>query len=136
MAKAELKTRKTGASVKAFIDALPDEERRADCREVARLMREVTGAKPAMWGPSIVGFGQQMLRYASGRELDWPLAAFSPRKQDLVLYCLGGYPGQQALLKRLGKHKTGKVCLYIKRLADVDEAVLKQLIEKSSKHSL
>jgi hypothetical protein len=132
---AELKTRKTRASVKAFLDALPDAERRADCRKVVRLMREVTGAKAAMWGPSIVGFGQQMLRYASGRELEWPIAAFSPRKQDLVLYCLGGYPGQQALLKRLGRHKAGKSCLYIRRLADVDQAVLKQLIEKASKPS-
>ena len=132
---AELKTQLTGASVKAFFDAVPDPERRADCRQVAKLMQQVTGAKPAMWGPSIVGFGRQTLKYASGRELDWFLAGFSPRKQDLVLYLLGGYEGQAALLKRLGKHKTGKSCLYIRRLADVDLAVLKQLIGRASKHS-
>src|SRR5262245_44439754 len=114
---AELKTQKTGASVKAFIDAVPDAERRADCRKVAKLMQEVRGAKPAMWGPGIVGFGQQTRQYASGRELDWFLAGFSPRKQDLVLYLMGGYDGKQALLKRLGRHKTGKSCLYLKRLA-------------------
>ena len=131
----ELKTQKTGASVKGFIDAMPDEERRADCRKVAKLMQEVTGAKPAMWGPSIVGFGQQTLKYASGRELDWFLAGFSPRKQDLVLYLLGGYAGQADLLRKLGKHKTGKSCLYIRRLGDVDEAVLKQLIRRASRHS-
>ena len=132
---AELKTKLTGASVSGFIERLPDEARRADCRELVKLMRKVTRSKPAMWGPSIVGFGRQTLHYASGRDLDWFLAGFSPRKQDLVLYLLGGYAGQSTLLRRLGKHKIGKSCLYIKRLEDVDLKVLERLIERASKHS-
>jgi len=91
-------------------------------------MRELSGAEPRLWGSAIVGFGTQPLRYASGRELEWPLIAFSPRKQDLTLYLSGGPPLRAALLAKLGKHKTGKVCLYIKRLADVDLGVLRALI--------
>ena len=132
---AALKTQLTGESVDAFLERLPDQARRDDCRRLVKLMQKVTGAKPAMWGPSIVGFGRQTLHYASGRELDWFLAGFSPRKQDLVLYLLGGYEGQAALLKKLGRHKTGKSCLYLKRLADVDLEVLGRLIERAAKHS-
>jgi len=131
---AELKTQKTGASVQAFVDGIADEERRSDCGKLVKLMRQVTGAKPAMWGPSIVGFGDRVLNYASGRELAWFVAGFSPRKQDLTFY-LTGCREQTALLKKLGKHKLGGGCLYVRRLADVDQAVLKQLIERASKHS-
>jgi hypothetical protein len=132
---AELKTKLTGESVDGFLERLPDGARRADCRKLVKLMRKATRSKPAMWGPSIVGFGRQTLHYPSGRDLDWFLAGFSPRKQDLVLYLLGGYEGQGALLKKLGKHKIGKSCLYVKRLEDVDLTVLGRLIERPSKHS-
>ena len=127
----EPKTRPTGASVAAFIDAVPDERRRADCREVGLMMQTATGAPPEMWGPSIVGFGRWRLRYANGREDDWPLIGFSPRKADLVLYLMPGFEQRGDLLARLGRHKTGKVCLYLKRLSDVDPVVLRELVDAS-----
>ena len=129
---AELKTRPTDASVEAFLDAVEDDARRADCLAVAKIMKRVTKAKPKMWGPSIVGFGSQRLRYASGRELDWPRAAFSPRKKDLTLYITPEFPRRAALMKKLGLHKCGKSCLYIRSLADVDLAVLEDLIRASA----
>lgn len=132
---AELKTRVTTASVAAFLGAIEDDERRADCKKVAALMKKVTGAPPRMWGTSIVGFGTYHYRYASGQEADWPLAAFSPRKGDLTLYILPGFTGYGGLMKKLGKYKTGKVCLYLKRLADVDLKVLEQLIRGSVRHT-
>jgi hypothetical protein len=127
---AEPKTRETKASVATFLGTIADAERRKDCRTVAAMMRRATGCAPKMWGTAIVGFGRQPLKYASGRELDWPRVAFSPRKGDLTLYV--GPPEEKAdLLKRLGKHKSSKACLYIKRLADVDQKVLEAVIRRA-----
>jgi hypothetical protein len=128
---AELKTQPTKSSVTDFINTVSDEERRKDCKAVIKIMKEVTGAKPEMWGASIVGFGRHRYKYASGREGDWPVAAFSPRKDDLTLYFMPGFQDYEDLMSRLGKYKTGKSCLYLKRLADVDANVLRKLIEKS-----
>lgn len=124
------KTRKTKASVTVFLDAIPDAARRADCKAVAAMMRKVSRAAPKMWGPGIVGFGSWRLKYASGKELDWPALAFASRKTDLTIY-LDPDQDQADLLARLGKHKMGKCCLYIKRLADVDRSVLEALIRKN-----
>ena len=131
MAKAQLKTQKTEASVDDFIEAIADESQREDARAVIKLMRQASQAGPKMWGPSIVGFGSRTLKYESGRELDWMIIGFSPRKGNTVLYLPGGSPRHEALLGKLGKHKTGKGCLYIKHLADVDSKVLKELITQS-----
>jgi hypothetical protein len=131
---AELKTKKTAASVKDFLNRVPEERKRKDSFALLKLMQEITAAKPAMWGPSIVGFGSYHYKYASGREADWPLAGFSPRKQNLTLYITAGFDGYGELLGKLGKHKTGKVCLYINRLEDVDLATLKELVRRSVEH--
>jgi hypothetical protein len=128
---AELKTRPGGDDVKAFLDAVPDEQRRADAKVVCDLMAEVTGEPPVMWGESIVGFGSRHLRYESGRELDWMVIGFSPRKASLTLYLMEGYDGYGEQLGRLGKFTTGKSCLYIKRLSDVDFGVLRELVTSS-----
>ena len=128
IAVAELKTQANDASVPAFLARVPDPARRADCERLVALMREISGAEPRLWGSSIIGFGVHRLRYESGRELDWPPIAFSPRKQDLTLYLSGGLQGREAMLAKLGKHKTGKGCLYLRRLADVDLSVLGRLI--------
>lgn len=128
--RAELKTRPTKASVAGFLDG-QDPARRADCKAIDAMFRRVTGEKPAMWGASIVGYGSQPLTYASGRSLDWPLIAFSPRKQALTLYVMGGLQRRPDLVKQLGPCSTGKGCLYIKRLADVDQDVLEQLVRAS-----
>ena len=125
---AELKTRKTAVSVSSFLDAIPDETRRKECKAVAKLMKDATGARPRMWGPAIVGFGDMRCKYESGREVDWFLTGFSPRKDNLTLYLMPGLDAHGALLKKLGRHSTGKSCLYIKRLEDVDPVVLKRLI--------
>ena len=130
---AELKTKPTGASVEAFFDAISDEQRRDDCRAIARMMRKATKAEPRMWGASIVGFGDWHYKYKSGREGDWFLVGFSPRKQDLTLYLMGGLMDKQPLLELLGRHKRGVGCLYLKRLADVDPKVLGKLIDESVK---
>lgn len=127
----ENKTRKTASDVMAFLDGAPDERRR-DSLAVLALMREVTGAEPAMWGDYIVGFGDQHYRYASGREGDWFVIGFSPRKQSLTLYLTYGFERHADLLQRLGKHTTGKSCLYIKRLDDVDLDALRELIARSA----
>lgn len=124
------KTRATGASVPAFLKAVPDEGRRRDCATVARLMKKVTGQGPRMWGATIVGFGSYRYR-AAGGEATWPLTGFSPRKQDLTLYVMPGFERYQPLLKKLGPHKTGKSCLYLKSLAGVDLTVLETLLERS-----
>ena len=126
-----MKTTPTGASVKAFIDAIPDERRRRECRAVMKIMKAATGASPKMWGPSIVGYGRYHYKYDSGREGDWFLAGFSPRKQDLTLYIMSGFAGQAELMKKLGRHKTGVSCLYLKTLDDVDLDVLSQLVRRS-----
>ncbi|HSA55923.1 MAG TPA: DUF1801 domain-containing protein [Gemmatimonadaceae bacterium] len=128
---AELKTKKTTRSVAAFLDAIDDESRRADCRTIVEMMRKATGAEPRMWGPSIVGFGEYHYKYASGREGDWFVAGFSPRKANLTLYIMSGFPQHEALMAKLGKYTTGKSCLYVKRLADIDLGVLARLIDAS-----
>ena len=128
---AELKTQRNAASVEKFLNAVENEQRRADCFELLKLMQKITGEKPAMWGPSIVGFGSYHYVYASGHEGDWPLVGFAPRKQDLTLYIMAGFPRFESLMQKLGKHKTGKSCLYLKRLDDVDRKVFAQVIEGS-----
>lgn len=128
---ADLKTKRTNASVSAFLHAIPDERRRNDCAHLARIMKQVTKKKPEMWGTSVVGFGRHHYKYASGREGDWFITGFSPRKDALTLYFMSGLGGQEALLGKLGKHKVGKGCLYVKSLEDVDLGVLKTLIERS-----
>ena len=133
MAKAELKTKKNKASVQDFIGAIKDEHQRKDSVAIAMMMEEITGDKPEMWGSSIVGFGHVHLKYESGRELDWMKMGFSPRKQNTTLYVLNGSKEQSGLLKKLGKHKTGKGCLYISRLEEVDKSILKKIIENTCK---
>ena len=134
MAKAVLKTTETGASVEKFLDGVSDAGRREDAYAVLELMQKVTRAPPKMWGSAIVGFGSRKLVYESGRELNWPYVAFSPRKRNLVLYITDGFNGYAELMARLGKHKTGKSCLYINKLADVDMKVLKELVTRSVRH--
>ena len=129
---AEPKTKPTKASVKEFLNQIPDKERRDDCFAVAKIMEEITGDKPTMWGPSIVGFGTYHYKYASGREGDWPIAAFSPRKKDLTVYIMPGFDNPE-LMKQLGKYSTGVSCLYIKRLSDIHIPTLKKLIKWSIK---
>lgn len=124
---AENKTKPTEVLVADFIAAVPDPVRREDARAVCALMERVTGQAPQMWGPSIIGFGSYRYKYDSGREGESCRLGFSPRKAELVLYVLTGGPEQAPLLARLGKHKTGKSCLYIKKLSDVDLDVLEQL---------
>jgi hypothetical protein len=130
----EPKTRPTDESVERFLDDISDEHRREDCRTIARIMKKVTKSRPTMWGASIVGYGSYHYRYESGREGDWFLTGFSPRKQSLTLYIMSGFTRYDGLLARLGKYKTGKSCLYIKRLEDVDLAVLETLIRESVAH--
>jgi hypothetical protein len=130
---AELKTKPTKASVEKFLNNIDDETRREDCFKVAKMMEEITGEKPKMWGPSIVGFGSYHYKYASGREGDWPITAFSPRKQDLTIYIMPGLAEQKELLQQLGKHRTAKSCLYIKRLSDIHLPTLKKLLRWSVK---
>ena len=127
---AEPKTKQTTESVSKFINDISDPAKRKDCKTVAALMTEISGYKPKMWGPSIVGFGTYREKYAGGRENDWPLIAFSPRKRNLTLYILSGSDEENKLLKKLGKHTTGNSCLYIKQLSDVDLPTLKSLMQK------
>jgi hypothetical protein len=128
---ADNQTKPTKLSVAAFIDALTDQTRRADAKALVKLMQSAAGEKPKMWGPSIIGFGSHHYRYDSGREGDMPLIGFSPRKAATVLYIMTGFGDSEALLAKLGKHSTGKSCLYIKKLADVDQKVLEALAVKS-----
>ena len=128
---AEPKTKATKQSVEKFIKEVPA-ERREDCATIAKLMKEATRAEPQMWGSSIVGFGLRSVKYADGREADWPLIGFSPRKQNLTLY-LGAALQDGDLLKKLGKHTVSKGCLYIKRLSDVDLPTLKKVIQSAAK---
>jgi hypothetical protein len=130
---AEVKTKETTASVAQFLKGISDTQRREDCRAVAEIMRDVTGEEPKMWGSSIVGFGRYHYKYESGREGDWMITGFSPRKGDLTLYIMGGFESSPELMKKLGKYKTGKTCLYIKKLADVNIGVLRKLVTKSVK---
>ena len=131
---AELKTKRTEASVDAYVDAIPDEVRRKDCRAVIDIMRKATKAEPKMWGPAIIGFGDHHYKYDSGRELDWFLTGFASRKTDLTLYIMPGFARYEELMRKLGKHKIGKSCLYLKRLSDVDVKVLAELVSASVKH--
>ena len=128
---AELKTKVNDASVSEFLERVADPERKKASYAVLELMRKATGAEPRMWGESIIGFGDGHLKYESGRELDWFQVGFSPRKQNLALYSLGGFAGYEELLGRLGKFKTGKGCVYINRIEDVDVPVLEELIVRS-----
>ena len=125
------KTAPTGASVEQFLDAVEHPVRQRDCRAVMEFMAAETGEAPKMWGPSIIGFGSYRYAYQSGREGEMPLTGVSPRKQSLVLYIMPGFAGSSELLERLGKHKTGKSCLYINKLDDVDNDVLRQLVRES-----
>lgn len=128
------KTTPTNQNVEQFLDAVADEQKRKDSFTILELMKQVTGMEPKMWGSSIVGFGSYHYKYESGREGDAIIAGFSPRKQNLTLYNMGGFEQDDDLLKKLGKYTLGKGCLYIKRLDDIDLATLKSLIEESVKH--
>ena len=130
---AELKTRLTKASVEKFLEGIKDEQKRQDCYEILKIMKQATKSEPKMWGTSIIGFGDYHYVYESGREGDWFITGFSPRVQNLTLYIMGGFDGET--LKKLGKYKTGKGCLYINKLEDVDLKVLNELITKSVKKS-
>ena len=131
---AELKTRENDGDVLAFLNAVPDEGKRADARRVMAIMREVTGEEPRLWGDNIVGYGHYHYKYASGREGDWFLTGFSPRKANLTLYITSGFEQFEDLRARLGKHTVGKSCLYVKHLADLDETTLRELIGRSVEH--
>lgn len=131
MANAEVKTKVNNASVAAFLKKVDDEQKRIDSFEIVKIMQQISKEKPKMWGPSIVGFGSYHYKYESGREGDMPLIAFSPRKQYITLYIMVGGAREAQLFKKLGKHTTSKVCLYIKKLSDVDMGVLKDLIANS-----
>ena len=126
----QLKTRPTKASVTQFLNSIMDPEKRKDSKTLVKMLGEITAAKPIMWGSSIVGFGNYHYKYASGREGDWFATGFSPRKQALTLYIMGGHKDKSEL-KALGNYSTSKSCLYIKRLADVDQALLKKYITQS-----
>lgn len=128
---AELKTRPTTASVTAFIDAIDDKQRKADVKKVAAMMRKATGSRAKMWGGSIVGYGKYRYSNSAGKDFEWMLTGFSPRAQSLSIYIMSGFSGFESLMKKLGKYKTGKSCLYVKRLDDVDEDVLQKLIDAS-----
>lgn len=131
---AELKTQPTDDSVVGFLGGIPDEQKRADCFTLVALMKEATGAEPQMWGTSIVGFGHYHYRYESGREGDWFITGFSPRKQNLTLYIMSGFEQYDTLMQQLGKHSVGKSCLYVKHLSDVDLPTLTALVEQSVEH--
>ncbi|MEO3930882.1 DUF1801 domain-containing protein [Micromonosporaceae bacterium B7E4] len=128
------KTVPTEMSVDDFLAAVPDERRRADANRLRALLRDVTGEEPVMWGPSIVGFGRYHYRYPSGHQGDAPLVGFSPRRQHLVVYLVGGFEQRYAAtLARLGPHKTGKGCLYLRSLAGVDETALRELVDRTTR---
>ena len=130
---AEVKTKVNEASVEGFLNSVADEQARKDCFEILKMMKQVTKEEPKMWGASIVGFGSYHYKGASGREGDWMLIGFSPRKQNLTLYLMHGFDVHKDLLKKLGKYKTSMGCLYIKNLDDVDKRVLKELVTESVK---
>ena len=136
MANADLKTKRTSASVSDFIDAISDESRRNDCRRLASLLKKATKSEPRMWGANVVGCGDYHYKYESGRENDWFVIGFSPRKANLTLYFMTGTERYKTILAKLGKHKTGKGCLYIKKLDDVNLDVLGELVSTSTKDLL
>ncbi len=131
---AEPKTQRNDASVEEFLDAVADDQKREDCLTLLEIMKQATGAEPEMWGDSIVGFGTYRYKYASGREGDWMQVGFAPRKQNLTLYIMAGFSRYDELMKSLGKHSTGKSCLYIKKLDDVDMPTLRKLVQESVDH--
>ena len=131
---AQPKTKLTSASVESFLITIKDEDKRKDCWAIAGIMETATKAKPRMWGSAIVGFGTYRLKYADGREADWPITAFSSRKANITLYIMAGFEGYDELLAQLGKHDRGKSCVYIKRLSDIHVPTLKKLIAGSVKH--
>ncbi|WP_299453044.1 DUF1801 domain-containing protein [uncultured Microscilla sp.] len=126
-----LKTKPNDQSVEAYIESIADEKKRADCKTIAELMETISGQPPVMWNGGIVGFGSYHYKYASGREGDWFLTGFASRKQSLTLYIMAGFDQYDELMEQLGKYKTGKSCLYIKKLEDIDQEVLKKLIKAS-----
>lgn len=130
----ELKTRPTDQNVSRFIDAVEPDQKRQDCWTIVEMMREITGAEPVMWGASIVGFGTYTSVNTTNKPADWPITGFSPRKANLTLYVMQGFSDHDAPLTRLGKHSTGKSCLYIKKLADIDLVVLKEIVSRSVAH--
>ncbi len=130
---AELKTKPTKASVSQFLKGVEDDQKRRDAREILALMKKITGKRPKLWGTSMIGFGTYHYKYQSGREGDWPVTGFSPRKQNLAIYIMPGFSRYPSLMKKLGKYKTGKSCLYLKKLEDVDLKVLRQLVSQSVK---
>ena len=131
---AELKTKRNKGDVDTFLNSVSDKKKRQDSFTVLELMRQVTGEEPEMWGDSIVGFGSYHYKYASGREGDWFVTGFSPRKQNLTLYIMSGFDEYDQLLVKLGKHSTGKSCLYIKKIEDIDINVLEELVKRSVEH--
>ena len=131
---AELKTKCNSGNVEAFLSGVTDEKKRQDSFAILELMKKVTGKEPEMWGESIVGFGKYHYKYASGREGDWFLTGFSPRAQNLTLYIMAGFDQYETLLSKLGKHSTGKSCLYIKKIEDIDINVLEELVKRSVEH--
>jgi hypothetical protein len=131
---AENKTKQTDESVEKFLNSIADEQRRRDSLAMLKIMKSVTRMEPKMWGPSIVGFGTYHYKYESGREGDFLMTGFSPRKQNLTVYIMSGFTRYEALMKKLGKHKTGKSCLYINKLEDIDQSTLKALIKESLAH--
>ena len=130
----QLKTQRTDASVEEYLNSVEDEGKRKDSFAILDLMREVTGEEPAMWGPSIIGFGSYHYKYASGREAEWFLTGFAPRKRNLTLYIMSGFDNHDSLLTDLGKHKTGKSCLYVNKLEDIDLDTLRELVKQSVTH--
>lgn len=131
---AELKTKRNEGDVEAYLNSVENEKKRKDSFTVLKLMQEVTGEQPEMWGDSIVGFGSYHYKYESGREGDWFLTGFAPRKQNLTLYIMAGFDEYDKLLGKLGKYKTGKSCLYINKIEDVDRDVLRELVRQSVEH--
>lgn len=131
---AEQKTKPTTQNATTFLNQIEDEQQRKDCFKLAEIMEEIVGEKPVMWGAALVGFGTYHYKYASGHEGEAPLTGFAPRKQNISLYLMPGFTTASELLEKLGKHKAGAGCLYVKRLSDIDEKVLKQLIKKSVQH--
>ena len=131
MAKTITKTKQHSGSVKEFVDAVKNDTRRADARVILKLLRKITGKQAKMWGPSIIGFDKYHYKYDSGHEGDICMIGFSPRSASLVFYIMTGFKGYNGLLKKLGKHKTSKACLYINKLADVDMAVLEEILSQS-----
>lgn len=135
MAKYEPKTRETDASVEDFLNSIENEGRRADGFRTLEIFNRLTGIEPKMWGPAIVGYGSRPIKYPDGRELDWPIIGFSPRKQNMTLYVICSSPKQPELLEKLGKHTTSVSCLYIKRLSDVDEKILEKIVKDAFQYT-